>query len=71
LQHQASLNAQIAMLQGKLHVTVAMAESRAAVMAEHDASIAFIMMELEKALEDETATSIALAQARTTFTGTV
>jgi hypothetical protein len=33
-------------------------------MAERDASIALIMSQVERALEDETASSVALAQAR-------
>jgi hypothetical protein len=40
-------------------------------MAERDASITFIKMQLEKALEDETTASVALAQARTVLTNTV
>jgi hypothetical protein len=40
-------------------------------MAERDASITFIKMQLEKALEDETIASIALAQARAALTDTV
>jgi hypothetical protein len=58
-------------LQGELHVIVTTAESRAAVVAECDASIAFIMTQMEKALKDETTTSVTLAQARTALTDTI
>jgi hypothetical protein len=58
-------------LQGKLHVIVTTAESRAAVVAECDASITFIMTQMEKALKDETTTSVTLAQARTALTDTI
>jgi hypothetical protein len=40
-------------------------------MAEHDASIALITTQLEKALKDETTASVALAQARTMLIDTV
>jgi hypothetical protein len=58
-------------LQGELHVIFTTAESRAAVVAECDASIAFIMTQMEKALKDETTTSVTLAQARTALTDTI
>jgi hypothetical protein len=40
-------------------------------MAERDVSIAFITMQLERDLKDETAASLALAQARTAMADTV
>jgi hypothetical protein len=58
-------------LQGELHVIVTTAESCAAVVAECDASIAFIMTQMEKALKDETTTSVTLAQARMALTDTI
>jgi hypothetical protein len=71
LQHQASLNAQIPALQEELHVAVAVLESRAVVMAERDASIALITAQLVRALEDEMATSVTLAQARAASVKTI
>jgi hypothetical protein len=68
---EASLNIHITLLQGELCVVVAVAESHAAVMAERDVSIAFITMQLERDLKDETAASLALAQARTAMADTV
>jgi hypothetical protein len=70
-QHQASLNTQITALQGELRITVVIAESCVAVVAERDASFALIRTQLERALKDKTMTSIALAQARATLTKTV
>jgi chromosome segregation ATPase len=71
IQQQASLNIHIAMLQGELRVTIAAAESREAVVVERDASMALITAQVESALEDETAASIALAQARAALADTV
>jgi hypothetical protein len=50
---------------------VAAAESCAAVVAERDASITLIMALLERALVDEMAASIALAQARAALDETI
>jgi hypothetical protein len=61
LQHQASLTTQIATMHSELRVAVAAAESRASVVAERDASIALAMTQLERALEVEMASSIAVA----------
>jgi hypothetical protein len=63
LQHQATLNSQIATLQGELCTAHTAAESSVTVVAEHDASIALIMKQLKKALEDKTMASIAQVQA--------
>jgi hypothetical protein len=58
-------------LQGKLRVVVAAAESHAAVVAEHDASNMLITVLLEKALGDEMAASLALAQAKAATADTI
>jgi chromosome segregation ATPase len=61
LQHQANLTVQIAALQGELQVAVAAPESRAAAVAERDASIALATTQLVRALENETVSSLAAA----------
>jgi hypothetical protein len=71
LHHQATLTAQIATLQGKLRVTIAAAESRAAVVAELDAHITLARNYLERALENEVASSLAAAQANSLLVGTI
>jgi hypothetical protein len=47
------------MLQGELHAARMVTASSAAVVAERNASIALIRKQLEKALEDKMASSIA------------
>jgi hypothetical protein len=71
LQHQASLNIQNAALLGELRVTIAAAKSRAAIAAKRDASITLITTQLERPLKNETATSVALAQARAALAETI
>jgi hypothetical protein len=58
------------MLQSKLCVAVAKVESRATVMAERDGHITLAMTQLERALENEAASSLAAAQANTSLVGT-
>jgi hypothetical protein len=66
-----SLTAQITALQGKLRVAVVVAELRATVVAERDASIALATTQLERALEIETTSSIAAAQPRSALAETI
>jgi hypothetical protein len=49
------------MLQGELHVAVAVVESRTVIMAERDASIKLATTQLERALENEASSFLAAA----------
>jgi hypothetical protein len=71
LQHQATLTAQIAMLQGELCIMIAAAESYAAVVAERDAHITLATTQLERALENEAASSLTAAQANLVLVGNI
>jgi hypothetical protein len=57
------------MLQGELRVALTAVESRAAVVAKRDASIALITKHLEKALEDKTAACIAPVRTKAVVEG--
>jgi hypothetical protein len=59
------------MRQGKLRVATVAAESRAVAMAERNASIALSTTQLERALENEMASSIAAAQAKLALAETI
>jgi hypothetical protein len=65
------MTAQIAMLQGELHITVAAAESPIAIVARRDASIMLATTQLETAHENDEASSLAPAQANSALVGTI
>jgi hypothetical protein len=65
------LTAQIAALQGELHVAIAAAESCAAVVAERDAHIMLTTTQLKRALENEATSSLAAAQANSALVGII
>jgi hypothetical protein len=48
-------------LQGKLHIMIAAAESRAAVVVEQDAHITITLTQLERSLENEVASFLGAA----------